>query len=442
MSNVISSIRWVLQGQGGTAATVQTLLAKLLIIVINVATGIITARALGPTGRGEQAAMILWSGFLASAMTLGLPTSLVYNFRRYPDEKSQLFSAALLMGTGLGITACLIGIVFLPLWLAQYSAEVIHLAQWFMLNAPLALLLLIFSAALEAVGDFTTSNQVRCLTPLSTLIVLIVFALVGMLNPFTSSLAYVFSYLPVFFWMLTRLWRLFRPRWYRMISSCQKLISYGLRSYGIDLLGTLALQVDQVLVVGLLSPASMGMYVVALSLSRMLNLFQTSIVTVLFPKVAARPTAEVVALTGQAMRVSTTLTMLAGLVVMVLGPVLLRLLYGSEYIGAVAVFRILVMEVVLAGAAMVLAQAFMALGRPGTVTILQGLGLGLSIPLMLLLIPVYGLVGAGIALLGSTTIRLAFILLCYPLLLKVHPPNLLMTWKDLRLIQQIYLRKS
>jgi O-antigen/teichoic acid export membrane protein len=98
-----------------------------------------------------------------------------------------------------------------------------------------------------------------------------------------------------------------------MLASLRALLPYGVRSYGIDLLGALSLQIDQALVVGFLSPAAMGTYVVALSLSRMLQLFQQAVVMVLFPKAAGRPADEVIALTGQAARISTVLTSLAGI---------------------------------------------------------------------------------------------------------------------------------
>ena len=441
MKTLVDGARWVLRGRSGTAATLQTILVRLLILAINVATGIITARTLGPQGRGEQAAMILWPQFLAYAMTLGLPSALVYNLKRYSDEKSKLFSAALLLSTALGIVAMLTGVVFIPIWLAQYSAEVIRIAQWFMLTAPLSLLSVIFIAALEAQGDFTTSNQVRYLTPLITLGILSVLALAHALTPFTAGLAYLLAGVPIFFWMLPRLWNRFHPHWLGFDKSYKRLISYGLRSYGIDLINTLAAQVDQVLVVNLLAPASMGVYVVALSLSGMLSLFQNAIVTVLFPKAAARPVEEVIALTGRAARVNMALSFLTAITVMLLSPVLLRLLYGPDYMGAVTVFRILVIKTLFGGTTWVLAQAFMALGRPGTVTIMQGIGLGLSVPFMLVLIPAYGLEGAGIALVCSTTVRLIFVLMSYPLVLKVRPPGLLITREDWHFLQQIFQLK-
>lgn len=441
MNPLASSVRWVLKGRSGAAATVQTLLSKLLIIAINITTGIITARYLGPEGRGEQAAMILWPQFLAFAMTLGLPSALLFNLKRYPDKKSKLFSAALLLGVALGTLATLVGIVFIPYWLSQYSIEVVRIAQWLMITAPFGLLWVILIAALEAQGDFTTANHVRYLSPLVTLIILVGLAWLNLLTPFTAGLAYLLPGIPIFFWMLNYVWTLFQPRWQNLAEACKHLLSYGLRSYGIDLLGTLAGQLDQVLVVGLLSPASMGIYVVALSLSRMLNVFQSAVVVILFPRASALPAVEVIALVGRSVRISTAITALTGIVVMLFGTELLRILYGAEFIESVPLVRILIMQVMVDSTMLVLAQAFMALGRPGMVTVFQAVGLGLSVPLLVLLIPLYGLMGAGIALLGAATTRLFLVLLSYPMILKVHPPNLLITKEDLHFLKQKILEK-
>jgi O-antigen/teichoic acid export membrane protein len=110
------------------------------------------------------------------------------------------------------------------------------------------------------------------------------------------------------------------------------------------------------------------------------------------------------------------------------------LLYGQEYVGAVGALRILVVEVILSGATFVLAQAFMALNRPGVVTILQAVGLSLSIPMMLWLIPRYGIYGAAAALLTSTIARLLFVCMGFRVFLKARPPDLLPKVRDLRLL--------
>lgn len=432
----ISKLQRVGGGRSGLSAVLQSLVVKLLVVAINTATGIITARMLRPDGRGELAAMILWPVFLANALTLGVPSSLVYNLRREPERESQFLSAALLLGVLLGLAAILAGVAMMPYWLAQYRMETILIAQWMMLHAPLCTLMLVGRASLEARGKFGLSNATLFFTPLLGLAGLTGLALAGAMTPFRAALTYVFNGVPVFCWMVWRMWRLFRPRWTGLLASLRTLLPYGVRAYGIDLLGALSLQIDQALVIGFLSPAAMGTYVVALSLSRMLQLFQQAVVMVLFPKVAARPADEVIALTGRAARISTVMTSMAGIAVMLGGQWMLRLLYGAEFVAATNLLRLLVLEVIFASTALVLAQAFMALGRPGIVTMLQGLGLALSVPLMLVLIPRYGLLGAGLALAISAAVRLLLMMLCFPWLLNERSPKLLFGREDWMFVRQ------
>jgi O-antigen/teichoic acid export membrane protein len=76
----------------------------------------------------------------------------------------------------------------------------------------------------------------------------------------------------------------------------------------------------------------------------------------------------------------------------------------------------------------------MALGRPGVVTALQIAGLLLAVPLMLFLVPRFGILGAGLALLISTTVRLVFVLLSFPFFLKMRVPQFLPKWGDVAFI--------
>ena len=76
----------------------------------------------------------------------------------------------------------------------------------------------------------------------------------------------------------------------------------------------------------------------------------------------------------------------------------------------------------------------MALDRPGVVTILQAIGLSLSIPMMLWLIPRYGIYGAAVSLLTSTIARLLFICAGFRIFLKTTPPDLLPKIRDLRML--------
>ncbi|VEP15937.1 Polysaccharide biosynthesis protein [Hyella patelloides LEGE 07179] len=434
--NVGKKVNWLIQGKGSVAATAQTMITMVGILAINVITGMITARTLGPEGRGEQAALILWPEFMANVITLGIPSALVYNLRRYPEERSNFFSAAVILCTVLGIGSAIVGIVFLPQWLSQYPTETIRMAQVLMPIVPIFLLAQLFAVALDASSQFAISNLGRYMMPVGTLILLGGLAISNKITPYTAALAYILPGIVVFASRVAYLKKIFKFKWSGLRKTYRRLMSYGVRSYGVELVKTLSGQLSQVVIIGLLSSTNLGIYVVALKLSRMMNVFQTSFVTVLFPKVAGRPVKEVVAVTGRAVRVSLALTCSAGLVISFLAPIVLNALYGQEFLAAISVFRILLIEIIISGTVWVFLQAFMAVGKPGVVTILQGLGVAVSVPLMFLLIPQYGLEGAGIALLCSSSIRLILVYSSYGLVLKVSPPSLLLNKKDLDYVFQ------
>ncbi|MEM9805443.1 MAG: oligosaccharide flippase family protein [Cyanobacteria bacterium P01_D01_bin.56] len=427
-------------GNRGAAAMVQTFAVRILILSINMATGILSARFLGPDGRGEVAAMMLWPQLLSYLLTLGLPAAIIYNMKRYPQHREQFFVAAIVIASGLGAIATTIGIVGLPTWLAQYSAETIYRAQVMMVLAPISLISLVMVAFCEADNDYSIANQSKYFLPISTLVSLLILASLNQLTPITVVLAYMLPSVVIGGWLFRRISPRFQPfiwRWHQLYRSSCTLMGYGLRCYGIDLLKTLSNRLlGQALVIGLLSPTAMGLYAVAFSISRMLNLFEQAVISVLVSKTSARPVEEIVRLTSCAARITTTLTLMCVVPLMLLCPILLNFLYGEEFLGAVPIFRWLLLEVTLGGTTWVLAQSFMAAGKPGIVTILQGIGVGLSVPLLLLLIPRYGLLGVGYALVISTGIRLLFVLMAYPKVLKQSIPNLILTPADVTFIRQ------
>lgn len=413
------------RSQSSSLALLLSTGTKLLIIVLNAATGILSARGLRAEGRGELAAMILWNVLLANAFTLGIPSALTYQLRNFPGKRSELVGASLLLGGVTSALAMLLGFAGMTHWIPQYSPQVIFFSRLFLLNIPFFAWSLIGRASVESVGDFRISNLSLTLAPLLTLLGLCALWWTHTFTPVTAAWIYVGMGLPSFGLVMWRVVEVFRPSLAGLREASRLLLSYGIRSYGIDLCGTMAFYVDQALVIHLLIPSMMGAYIVALSLSRMLNAFHTAVVMVLFPRIASQPVSLILDLTGQAVRITTLLTATSALFIAVLGPRLLTLLYGSEYAGASGVVRILVVEVVLSGVAQVLSQAFMALGRPGVVTTFQVVGLALTIPLMLVFIPRFGVEGAASSLLISTAIRLLFVTVSFRRLLNVNCPRIL-----------------
>lgn len=417
--------------QSSALALLQSTGTKLLIILVNAATGVLSARALRPAGRGELAAIILWNVLFANAFTFGIPSALTYQLRYHPDKRSQLIGSSLIIALATSILAMLAATAGIPHWIPQYSATVIFFSRLFLWNIPLFAWSLIGRAALESDGDFNTSNFSLLLGPVLTLLGLVLLVAAHQFTPVAAAWVYVGAGVPSSVLVLWRVARRFQPTLQPMAASSRLLVFYGIRSYGIDLCGTMSFYVDQVLVVHLLQPGVMGAYVVALSLSRMLNAFHTAAVMVLFPRIVSKPAAAILDLTGRAVRITTLFTASCGLIIVLLGPRLLILLYGSEYRGATNVVRILVVEVILSGVTLVLSQVFMALARPGIITVLQATGLLLTIPLLLLLVPRFGVEGAATALFLSTVVRLLAVVWSFRALLNLPCPAIIADRRDL-----------
>lgn len=413
LRQLTGSVSALVRGKGLLVNTVKTMAFSIGILLVNVVTGVITARVLGPDGRGEQLAMVLWPQFFAFTTTLGLHAALLYHVKKSPEQEGELYHSSLLMTIGTGIAAVAIGTVLIPLRMDGFPDEIVLAGQLFMLVVPFMHLFFIHNALMRAKEDFRRFNQMRYLIPLITLALLLVLAITGYLTPLTAGLSYLAPYVPVALWSLYRGLRAYRPRFGAIREVTGKMYRYGVGSYGVDLLGNLILYIDQIILVGLLAPGALGLYVVAVSLSRMVNVFSASIIMVLFPQASGLEEREAALLSLRVYKISTLIACAVSAAVMLASPLVIRLLYGSAFLESIPVFRLLLLDVVIGGAALVLGQAFMAAGKPWIVSVSQGIGLALIVPLLYLLVPRYGVTGAGVSLLFASFVRLIYMLVFF-----------------------------
>lgn len=409
----------------------------------NLLTGIITARILGPEGRGIQTMMILWPQFLAFATTLGIHSALLYHMKKEKAQESELYYASLMLTLLAGVLAVIAGVALIPIGLAGQPSEIVISAQLFMAVTPFMLLYFLHTSLFRGREEFHRFNRLRYIVPLLSLALLVGLALSGRMTPFASGIAYLAPYVPVTLYALVRAVRLYgKPVVRRVRGVTRKVTRYGLAAYGIDLLGNLILYIDQIIVIRLLAPGPVGLYVVAVSLSRMLNIFSSSIVLVLFPKLSGLEAREAGQVCLKVFKLSTAGALICTGAVVLAAPVMIRMLYGAHFAEAIPVFCLLTLQVVLSGAMMVLGQAFMAVGRPFMVTIAQAIGFGLVIPLMYALVPSYGLIGAGLALLLPTVLGLLFMAVSFAVKFKPAPGEWLIRKADIVWIRSFMERRK
>jgi O-antigen/teichoic acid export membrane protein len=423
-------IRRIAGAKSSGFAIIQTVLANVGVLVLNIISGIITARTLGPSGRGALAAILMWPQFLAYGLSLGVPVASLYWLKRRPDDAQQIVGTGMLLSAVLGTVAAVVGFFIIPFSLRTYPHHVIGLARSWVVVTPLALLAVTIIAQVQAAGAFTKFNLFRFLSPLSVLFVIVCATALGHLTFGMAALAYLLAVMPATIWIGAWVWRHYRPTLSRPMATSRLLIGYGVRAWGADLLATIASQVDRILVVGLLNPESMGLYVVAQSAAGLLSVFPSAVSPITLPQSSGLDTAEIMELTGRAVRATLYVMITASIPLFVLGGLLLDIVYGQKFSGASAVLPFLLVESIADGLTSVLAQAFLASGFPGTVTLLEAVGVSTSIPLLYFLIPRFGLRGAGLALMTATLCRFVLVLISFPRKLRTRPPGFVMPRRE------------
>jgi O-antigen/teichoic acid export membrane protein len=421
---------------GGTSvsAVAQTVLVRLLLLGLNFATGVIVARGLGPVGRGELSALVIWPPFLTSMFVMGIPNAFLFYAQRDPEDKDSLFTASMIVTCALSVAMIAAGWFGLPFMLKSYSAATLDQARLFLFLAPEIMLSYIAGALLQDAHRFTFINQQRYVPVAATLVGLIVLLHLGTLTSFSAALCYLVPPIPIAVWAMLRLRSLVRPTLRGFASSVRRIVHYGARASGTSLLGTIAQQVDQVLVISLLSATSMGVYAVALSVSRVPNFVFQAMVEVITAKAMRLGPAELTSFVGRGVRFALLAGGLCALALAVVLPVILPLFYGADFRSAVVVCDILLCELAASGVASVLSIAYLASGRPGMVTIVHGFSLLVTVPLMFVLIPRLGLAGAALSLLTSSACRLVALFVGYRRAVGTAPPRLVVDRDDLRFI--------
>ena len=94
-------------------------------------------------------------------------------------------------------------------------------------------------------GRLQRLKQAVGVFPTLTLVVLLALLASHSLTPYSAGVAYVPAGVVPIAWMCKFLWSEFRPSLRRFRNSAALLFLYGVRSYGMDLCGTMALYVTR-----------------------------------------------------------------------------------------------------------------------------------------------------------------------------------------------------
>jgi O-antigen/teichoic acid export membrane protein len=356
-----------------------------VVLATNLGTGILSARALGTSGRGQLTAISVVPGVVGLFVTVGCGAAVTYHHARRPEDAPALISTWLVMLAPLALIGIVAGEMAIGVVLAAQTPATRTLASLVMLTVLVGALSELFYAILLADQDFGFYNLTRALQPLLTLSTYLALLLVHRLTLTTVVLTLVTvscTFTAVGTVRAVRRHGLGRPR----LALGRSTLWYGARTQGHVATAVVNLRLDTLLLPAFVVASQLGLYSVAVTVAEVLAGVSGALLALVLP-VAARRQAAQTSVVFAMMYASMAVAVVLGVALEILGGVAVRLVYGDAFAAGVPAMRILLPGTVLLVGAGVLAQGLRAANRPFSAALTNAPGAVVTVAALLLILP-------------------------------------------------------
>lgn len=364
--------------------------ANALLLLGGFVTGPIQARALGPRGRGDLAAILSFLAFGSVLASVGLGS-----FASWAAARGR--RAGELLGT-FSLLYLLQGAVVAAL--AVPVAGVLsgghHVVREFMIIGLLLLPLgLIGTLVLEiAIGAelWGAVAAFKALNALESIIPVVVLAVAGALTVGSAAIVSLAA-LPVFSVPLVAVRRADPGplRWRPQLA--REGMKFGVNAWAGGLAQLTNGQIDQALMLSLTTAKQLGLYAVAVSGS---TFFLLLVINPLQTAIAPRIARGDHQLVHKGVRTAVAATSCCAVAVAAASPLLVRLMFGDAFSGAIPMVVVLAFASIPLSANLMLTSACSAAGHPRLAAKAEFLAVAITIPGLLLAVPWIGAIGAAL----------------------------------------------
>lgn len=368
----------------------------MLLQAMGLVSGVILARLLGVENRGLLAAITLWPSVIAALGALGGPTAYTFLASKSTNVVPGLVRNAFRITAIQSLILVLIGMPIIAFLLDRPEAIWLSIA-YLLVFVPLNLFSRYLNAINQGLRRFREFNVVR-IGIQATYVVGIVVLYIAEWDS-VSGVILVRSIMAVAACLLAAwfVYRAVRPAPRFEPTLARETFAYGVRSHIGNLTPIDSMQLDLMLVVLLLGDTEAGLYAIAASTALIIRAQGTAIGMVALPSVGAETTDEGRRNTaGSVFRLTLVLNLLTAVPIIAGAGVLVPLVYGDAFAGAVPIVRILAAGIVAASLRQVLGDCLRGAGHPLTASVAEVASWAAAIIGLFLLVPVLGAEGAAI----------------------------------------------
>jgi O-antigen/teichoic acid export membrane protein len=381
-----------------------------LTLVANLVTGVVTARALGPSGRGVAAALQAATQFPAFLFAMGVAQSLSYFIARRPQDGPSLFTTWVLMLLPLSAIAIAGTQLLLPT-LFPNDEQAVTIGRWFLFTIVLGVGLELNYGLLLGAQDFFAYNLLRFVQPLLFAVSLLVLWPLDALTVESTLIAATAGTALVLAVGLGRSVRLIGIGPVALRLGLTSLW-YGVRGQGSTLASNVTARLDVAVLPAFVGSASVGLYSVATNTSLIVYTLSSTFAGLVLAAAARDPERGPVKVIGAlwaSLAVAGALALALGL----FAEPLLGFVYGDDFRDAAEQLILILPGAVLFAGSSILGAGVYAAGRPFTATLAQVLGMVVTIVGLFVFLPVGGITAAALVSTASYSSVFVAMLVAY-----------------------------
>lgn len=390
----------------------RTLIVNCGISGLGLANSILLSHWLGPVGRGEIAAAMLWPMLLAYLASVGIISSTSYFAAARPTKLPPIFANALALALVQSSAAMTIGYVSLPYLLHSQSATVVNTARLYLLVIPITLTTQYGASILQGRMHISAFNWLRVIIPFGYLAGTVTLAMSGRLVLLNIVLLHLGLSIVTGLGAMTVLFKLgIRPSLRLDTGLGKDMLKYGAKVHVGNVSGFANQSLDQVLMAAWLPPVYLGLYVVAVSSASISQVFSQAVQMVSTPGITQRESNSERAATLQGVfRRYWLLSFLFALAISAVLPFAIPIVFGINFKASIWPAEVLVLGMLLSGAREVLAGGAQALGDPWLGSRAHVGALVATVLLLYFLLPRIGIMGAAIATTAAYATELTIVI--------------------------------
>ena len=374
-----------------------TFLVQAGLLGVGALSGILSARLLGPVGRGELTALTLWPSTLIFLSHLGVNTALVFHVGKQRFGLPEVWTASTLLGAVQTVLVLLVGLAVLPLALRAYPARVLHLSIIFLGFAPIIIFGGQPSAIFQGQRNLPAYNALRAVAP--SVYTMGLLALFVLRRPYLRDVVFcqLAGVVLAMGWGYSLVCRRTRFRFAWHGGALKSLLSFGLKTQLSSVTAFLNQRLDQLLLSLFISPRDLGLYVVAVTVTSVASVFPQAAGVVTYATGASSSPDEAERVIARSVQASLVWLGAGCACLFAVAPWAIPWAFGRAFAGSVLACRILLPGTIALGLSQVLHEGARALNQPALPSYAEGWSLMITLGCLYLLVPRFGFVGAAIA---------------------------------------------